>query len=544
MARLFISLGIDAMCRSCACVPFVMTCSLLLATLSALWGFGLTNIVSQSVEAQSGQNTGRSTDLPEGVLLRLHSVVAKEAPKSATPLSACVAYSPDGKTLATGGFDSPLCLWQATTGKEIFRLQGPVGTIGQVSFSPDGTILTCAGQDKIIHLWEPAARKKIGALRGHTAWIRSLAFSSDGRILATGDQDHEIRIWDVATRKQVSVLRGSNGLISSLSFSPDGKSLASASDDGQIRLWDLASRKEIKSWEGESHVCVAFSPSNNKLAMTGRESSIWIRDAASGKAIYRLSREPLPVESLVFSPDGRLIVAGGSRELYFWEASTGKVVLHIRRSFHFGTRCLAFSPDGRALATAGLDESVLVWDLTGWGQRQPPNGPELKPDQLAVLWSELTGEDSAKAHRAIWSLVAAPKQALPLLKTQLKPVGADSKEALRLIERLDDDSFEVRKKALAELEKLGEPAAPALRRKLTEQPSAEARRQIERLLDKLDAKEQKEHADRALAVLEYMGTPEAQDLLKSLASGNADSTITRNANQCLERLAKRGVAKP
>jgi hypothetical protein len=123
-------------------------------------------------------------------------------------------------------------------------------------------------------------------------------------------------------------------------------------------------------------------------------------------------------------------------------------------------------------------------------------------------------------------------------------VAANTKETLRWIEQLEDDSFELRKKAAAELEKLGESAAPALRRKLTEQPSPEAQRQIERLLNMLDDKERKEQVDRALAVLEYLGTPEAQDLLKSLASGNAESTITRNAKQCLERLSKRAATKP
>jgi hypothetical protein len=133
---------------------------------------------------------------------------------------------------------------------------------------------------------------------------------------------------------------------------------------------------------------------------------------------------------------------------------------------------------------------------------------------------------------------------MPLLKSHLRPVAADTKDALRWIEQLEDDRFEVRKKAAAELEKLAQSAAPALRRKLIEQPSAEARRQIERLLEKVDAKERKEHTDRALAVLEYMGTAEAQDLLKSLASGNTESSITRNAKQCLERLTRRMVAKP
>jgi hypothetical protein len=121
--------------------------------------------------------------------------------------------------------------------------------------------------------------------------------------------------------------------------------------------------------------------------------------------------------------------------------------------------------------------------------------------QLSALWSALTGEVAAKAHRAIWSLVAAPKQALPLLKTHLSPVVAHTKEALQWIEQLEDARFEVRKKAAAELEKLGESAGTALRRKLAAQPAAEVRRQVEGLLEKLHAKERNRHTERMLAVL-------------------------------------------
>jgi WD40 repeat protein len=101
--------------------------------------------------------------------------------------------------------------------------------------------------------------------------------------------------------------------------------------------------------------------------MTGKEGSVWIRDAATGNAIYRLNKELIGADCLAYSRDGRLIAAGLTNELYLWEASTGKLTLHIHNSIHFLCRCSALSPDGRALATAGLRESVLVWDLTGWG---------------------------------------------------------------------------------------------------------------------------------------------------------------------------------
>jgi WD40 repeat protein len=482
----------------------------------------------------------RSDSLPEGVVLRLRSDTAKDKLSRFT----CVVYSPDGKTLATCEWNSPIRTWDAASGKEVRRFVGTEGTVGLIAFSPDGKFLASTGQDKTIHLWNPNTGKEVGALRGHTAWVRSMAFSSDNKTLATGAQDKTIRIWDIASRKEIGLLTGCKGIVSLLSFSADGKVLASASDDGKARLWDLASGKEARSWEGKPSIAVAFSPASNSLAMIGDRGPPCFRDAENGKVIHqpKHGNEPQSWGSLAFSPDGRLLATGGLNEFSLWEASTGKLVMHVPRGkIDFVVLSLAFSPDGKTLATCGDSDTALVWDLTGWGKRQGPQTPEPTPDQTAALWSELIGEDAAKAHGAIWSLVAAPKQALPLLKDRLRPITAKPEDARRWIEQLDDEKFAVRQKASAELEKLRELAVPALRKKLSEQPSAEARRHIERLLEKLDALHEDVRMSRAVAVLEYMGTPEAQQLLKSLATGCEGATLTETAKGALKRMTKRGV---
>jgi hypothetical protein len=290
---------------------------------------------------------------------------------------------------------------------------------------------------------------------------------------------------------------GCNGCVHFLSFSKDGKLLVSSAEDRIVRLWDLTSNKQIHSWEGEKVESVVFSPARNELAMTGKEGSVWVRDAASGKVIHRINEEVAISGPLAYSPDGRIIALCHHFHIYFWEASTGKPILHIGPGFNWRCQYLAFSPDSRTLATAG-GEQVLVWNLTGWGKREPPQRPELTREELKALWADLMGDDAAKAHRAIWALVAKPDQAMPLLKSHLRPVPEDSKQALQWIAELDDDRPEVRKKALAELEKMGQAAAPALRRKLAEQPSTEARRRMEGVLGKLEAAQRKEHLnDRA-----------------------------------------------
>lgn len=527
------------MCRICRST-FPMTWALLVAAMPTTCALPITKNGEAAAGTKWTQTVDEVKPLPEGVLLWLVSRAAEGKLSSFVG----VAYSPDGKMLAICGSESLLRLLNAETGTELHRLPGGLGTNSVLAFSPNGKLLVSAGQDKTVRLWDSTSGKEIGALKGHTAWIRSLAFSCDGKTLATGDQDKAIRVWDVSSRQQICTLTGCNGRVTWLSFSPDGKALASASEDEKVRLWELDSGKEIRAWEGERNVCVAFSPTSFTLAMTGKEGTPWVRDAATGKVLHRLDAGPSGVRSIAYSPDGRFIAGGGSNELFYWEAATGKLVLRIRKDFSFGSRHLAFSPDGRALATAGGDESLVVWDLTGWGKRQPPQGPDPTPDELTVLWADLLGEDAAKAYRAIWSLVAVRQQALALLKGKLRREKAETEQAQQWIAQLDDDQFPVRQKATAELEKMGAAAGPALRGKLAEELSGEMRRRIESLLDKLDAPQRRVRLDRTLAVLEHMGTPEALEFLKSLASGSPDIRQTQEAKAALDRLAKRAALRP
>ena len=163
-----------------------------------------------------------------------------------------VAFSPDGKTLASGSDDNTIRLWNVDTGETERILTGHAGEfegvdnghssvegVKSVAFSPDGKTLASGGGDNVIHLWDIRTGKREMTLMGHTNGVFSLAFSPDGKTLASGSVDSDIRLWDPDTGQHKKTLTGHTAWVRSIAFSSDGKTLVSGSDDGSVLLWKI-----------------------------------------------------------------------------------------------------------------------------------------------------------------------------------------------------------------------------------------------------------------------------------------------------------------
>ena len=192
-------------------------------------------------------------------------------------------------------------------------------------------------------------------------------------------------------------------------------------------------------------------------------------------------------------------------------------------------------------------EAVGSWDVTGrlGGSRLQPL--PLMPRVLEVRWNDLAGADARRAVRAVWDLAARPQQAVPFLRKQFRPVGqVDGEHLARLARDLDSDRFATRRKAADELQKAEDLAEPALRQELARKPALEVRQRIERLLAELEpaASPERLRALRAVQVLEYAGTAEAEQVLQTLARGAPEALLTRQARAALKRLIKGVPARP
>jgi len=323
-----------------------------------------------------------------------------------------VAYAPGGATLATGGDDGTVRIWDARTGQQQHQLTGHTDAVLAVAYAPDGATLATGGNDGTVRIWDARTGQQQHQLTGRAGWVFAVAYAPDGATLATGGSDGTVRIWDARTGQQQHQLTGHTSLVRSVAYAPDGATLATGGNDDTVRIWDARTGQQQHQLDGHTGavLSVAYAPDGGTLATSdGIDGSVRIWDARTGQQQHQLTGHVGWVWSVAYAPGGATLATGGDDgTVRIWDARTGQQQHQL--TGHSGwVLAVAYAPDGATLATGGNDDTVRIWDArTGQQQHQltghtdavlavayAPDGATLAAsgdDGTVRIWDARTGQ--------------------------------------------------------------------------------------------------------------------------------------------------------
>ena len=348
-----------------------------------------------------------------------------------------VAYSSDGKIIASGGADGTVRLWEVTTGKQKvvlgrtswinFLLPWLNPPVNSVAYSPDGKTVAAASWDRKLRLCDTRTAKLKATLIGHTGPVDAVVYSPDGKTIATGSgwNDHTVRLWDAVTGETKAILTGYTH-INAVAYSPDGKTIAigGKSRSNALQLWDVPTRKRKTTYTEHTDgtlSSIVYSPDGETLAAVGLEDDtvrLWSSGTGKHKATFKHTnaRREYDISSVAYSPDGNtLAIVGGYYKdhkgtVYLWHVQTRKRKIIYEGPDYIAS--VAYSPDSRTIATGSWNGKIQVWHtVTGEELKTistkhkggvqslvySPDGKMLASgggyrDDLVQLWDATTGE--------------------------------------------------------------------------------------------------------------------------------------------------------
>jgi WD40 repeat protein len=473
--------------------------------------------------------------------------------------------TPDGRFIASSSSEeNDIILWNVIEGREVRRFKGHKARCRKIVLSSDGHLLASSSDDKSVRVWEIATGRQLRIYSKDDQNVKCISFITNTRRLAIvgrGASEAGLDLFDYSSGKVIESRKISES-IWGLTRHPDGRLLlilasSQLNDHDQhvvshVEVSDLLSGRTIR----QIGDCAGYdtysvlSPDGRTLTTSGEDGSIRLWELATGRQRLCLKEQSVAErgwnwwQTHAFSPDGLMIASSGSDigRIYLWDLASCRLSGTFRGQDGRLTT-IDYTSDGRRLLTGSGDTTILSWDMTRPEWRSRPIKSNLSEQDLVTHWDRLRNSTAEEAYRCKWAFVGDPKKTVAFFWERLRPEPLIAAGRIQswLVD-LDSPRYAVRERAHRELLSHFDQTENELRKCLTESISVEKRNRINRIIDASFAAipEPDQLRDlRAIEVLEQIGTPEAREVLQSIAKSDVPTRISRDAAESLKRLEAR-----
>ncbi len=254
---------------------------------------------------------------------------------------------------------------QQGPGARLLKFGGHSAEVNAIAWSPDGRRVASGGTDNSVQVWDSITGARMLKYM-HTNWVRALAWAPNGARLASASYDNSIQVWDYFNGQLLFTCMGHTHGINGLAWSPDGTRFASSSWDKTVRIWGAAAGNLLSIYNGHTDVVsvVAWSPDNEYIASAGSDKTVQVRHVISGRLLQTYRGHSDCVNGLAWSPDGRILASASDDEhVHLWDVLSGRLLL----SYHGHSDWVwwvAWSLDGRRIISSSRDKTAQVWEVS------------------------------------------------------------------------------------------------------------------------------------------------------------------------------------
>jgi len=278
--------------------------------------------------------------------------------------SSAVAYSPNGRRLASGDDEGELLVRDAVTGDVERRLSGHVGPVLTLAWSPDSARLASSGRDGAVILWDASTGERVSTMKGHRGNVRGLVFDLEGEYLFSCGEDGGVHRWDTRTGSLLASFEGHEGPVHALDYDPGHEVLVTAGEDHTVRLWNVrtGAARVLRGHAGSVHE-VRFDPRGERL-ISSEKGMVYLWDALVDPAVTELDLHRRGILAMAWDPSGTILATASEEgDVVLWDTQAGLPLRRLRGGHSMFVNGLSFGPDGKRLLTGSQDKTARVWDV-------------------------------------------------------------------------------------------------------------------------------------------------------------------------------------